>query len=124
MPEYDALRDPIGWRSHAERINAFDNPADGTGLGVVHTRDTINGLPKEGVVPSNPEPNAYPQGATPPGHIPLINAQETNMADLTALRQKALEMATDDNRFMGQSVQLQIESGLIVENESTEDAHE
>ena len=29
-----------------ERINRFINPADGTGLGIISTRDTYNGLPR------------------------------------------------------------------------------
>jgi hypothetical protein len=33
-------------RSHIERINQFSNPADGTGLDVVHTADSIGGVLK------------------------------------------------------------------------------
>jgi hypothetical protein len=88
---YGMVSDPDGdphWLSHTDRINHFDNPADGTGLGIIHTRDTINGIPKEAIVPqiptigddqpADPPTLTHPPGATPPGHIPLA-IQETNM---------------------------------------------
>ena len=93
--------DVVGWRSHVDRINPGTNAADIPGQGP-RLPDPAPGYHRPLSPADDPDktytmpPDApvltHPPGATPPGHIPLNLAQETNMPTDPG-RMKALDDA-------------------------------